>query len=123
MAMKSCLLVDDSRVVRKVARRIMESFGYECQEAEDGEKAFQACKTSLPDLIVLDWNMPVMSGIEFLEKVRQLDHGKTSRIILCTTENDMKHIQRALKAGADEYIMKPFDGDIMKAKLKQIGAI
>ncbi len=121
--MKSCLLVDDSRVVRKVARRIMESFGYECQEAEDGEKAYQACKASIPDLIVLDWNMPVMSGIEFLEKVRQLEHGKKSRIILCTTENDMKHIQRALKAGADEYIMKPFDGDIIRAKLKQIGAI
>ena len=121
--MKSCLLVDDSRVVRKVARHIFESLGFECQEAEDGEKAFEACKAGLPDLIILDWNMPVMSGIEVLEKIRRLENGKHPKILLCTTENDTRHLQRALKAGVDEYIIKPFDGDIVRGKLMQIGII
>lgn len=121
--MKSCLVVDDSRVVRKVARRIFEGFGYACEEAEDGDKAFKACLNGIPDLILLDWNMPIMSGLEFLEKVRRLQGGDKAHIILCTTENDQKHIQRAMKAGANEYIMKPFDGDIIRSKLHQIGAI
>jgi two-component system chemotaxis response regulator CheY len=121
--MKSCMVVDDSRVVRKVARRILETFGFECEEAEDGEKAFAACSAAMPDLILLDWNMPVMSGLEFLEKVRRLKNGNHPNIILCTTENDTRHIQRAMKAGANEYIMKPFDSDIMRTKLSQIGAL
>ena len=119
--MKSCMIVDDSRVVRKVARRIVEDYGFSCSEAEDGQKAYEACQKDMPDVIILDWNMPVMSGIEFLEKLRELDGGDAPLVVLCTTENDMGHIQRAIQAGANEYIMKPFDRDIIKSKFVQIG--
>lgn len=118
-----CLIVDDSRVVRKVARRILEEAGLECSEAEDGQKAYEACEREIPDAILLDWNMPVMSGIEFLEKLRQMPNGNIPKVIFCTTENDMSFIQRAMQAGADEYIMKPFNNEIIETKLKQLDII
>lgn len=120
---KSCLIVDDSRVVRKVARRIAEDTGFQCTEAEDGEKAYQSCAASMPDLILLDWLMPVMNGLEFLEKLRRMENGKHPKVIFCTTENTPKHLKRALDAGADEYIMKPFDNEIMEAKFTIVGLI
>ena len=121
--MPSCLVVDDSRVVRKVARRIVEDLGFSCEEAEDGQKAYDYCSKQMPDAILLDWNMPVMSGIEFLEKLRQMPSGTGPKVIFCTTENDMAHIQRAMSAGANEYIMKPFDSEIIESKFSQIGLI
>lgn len=121
--MKTCLIVDDSRVVRKVAQRIMSDLGFESAEAENGQEAYDYCLKQMPDVVLLDWNMPVMSGIEFLEKLRQLENGKEPKVVLCTTENDMEHIQRAMIAGADEYIMKPFDKDIVESKFSQIGLI
>ncbi len=121
--MKSCLIVDDSRVVRKVASRIARDLGFECLEAENGQLACEACEKSMPDAIILDWNMPVMSGIEFLERLRQMDGGSKPRVVFCTTENDIDHIQRAMSAGADEYIMKPFDSEIIESKFIQIGLI
>ena len=121
--MPYCLVVDDSRVVRKVARRIVEDLGFSCEEAEAGQKAYDSCVQKMPDAILLDWNMPVMSGIEFLEKLRQMPSGKTPKVIFCTTENDMAHIQRAMNAGANEYIMKPFDSEIIESKFTQIGLI
>ncbi|PZO86766.1 MAG: two-component system response regulator [Micavibrio aeruginosavorus] len=121
--MSVCLVVDDSRVVRKVARRIIEDFGFSCEEAEDGQKAYEFCAAKMPDMILLDWNMPVMSGIEFLEKLRASEGGTAPKVIFCTTENDMAHITRAMGAGADEYIMKPFDAEIIGYKLSQLGLI
>ena len=121
--MKTCLIVDDSRVVRKVASRIVHDLGFECREAEDGQKAYEACQASMPDAIILDWNMPVMSGIEFLEKLRQMANGNHPKVVFCTTENDIAHIQRAMQAGANEYIMKPFDRQIVRSKFEEIGLI
>lgn len=121
--MKSCLIVDDSRVVRKVAGRIAHDLGFSCREAEDGQKAYEACQESMPDAIILDWNMPVMSGIEFLEKLRQMEGGSHPKVVFCTTENDISHIQRAMQAGANEYIMKPFDSEIIESKFIQIGLL
>jgi len=121
--MKTCLVVDDSRVVRKVARRILEDLGFECVEAEDGQKAYESCEQKMPEAILLDWNMPVMSGIEFLEKLRQMSNGGEPKVVFCTTENDVAHIQRALTAGANEYIMKPFDSEIIETKFKQVGLL
>ena len=121
--MPSCLVVDDSRVVRKVARRIVEDLGFTCEEAEDGSKAYDFCSKQMPDAILLDWNMPVMSGIEFLEKLRGMPNGNQPKVIFCTTENDMAHITRAMTAGANEYIMKPFDSDIFESKFLQIGLL
>lgn len=121
--MSICLVVDDSRVVRKVARRILEELNFTCEEAEDGQQAYDQCSKKMPDAILLDWNMPVMSGIEFLEKLRAMPSGKSPKVVFCTTENDMAHIQRAISAGANEYIMKPFDTEIIKSKFIQIGLI
>ncbi len=121
--MKSCLVIDDSRVVRKVASRIMFDLGFDCREAEDGQKACDACEESMPDAIILDWNMPIMSGIEFLERLRKMEGGENTKVVFCTTESDVNHIQRAMKTGANEYIMKPFDSEIIKSKFIQIGLI
>ncbi len=117
----TCLVVDDSRVVRKVARRILEAHGFAVTEAEDGQRALEACRLALPDCVLLDWNMPVMDGITFLRHLRQ-EFGPTDPpVVFCTTENDLSHIEQAIAAGAQEYIMKPFDDEILSGKLNQVG--
>ncbi|BAI76129.1 two-component response regulator (plasmid) [Azospirillum sp. B510] len=121
--MKSCLVVDDSRVVRKVARKILEELSFTCSEAEDGKQAMEACAVQMPDAILLDWNMPVMTGIEFLRRLRKMSGGDQPKVVFCTTENDLAHIQEALSAGANEYIMKPFDSDIIQTKFAQVGLL
>lgn len=121
--MKSCLVVDDSKVVRMVARKILEGLNFEIEEAEDGRKAMDACLKRMPDAILLDWNMPVMSGIDFLRQLRQEPGGDKPTVVFCTTENDVERISEALKAGADEYMMKPFDGDILHSKFAEAGLI
>ncbi|MEA1832200.1 response regulator [Methylobacterium durans] len=119
--MKTCLIVDDSAVIRKVARRIVETIGLRVIEAEDGAKALAHCAEAMPDAILLDWNMPNMDGYAFLRALRQEPGGTAPKVLFCTTENDVGAIARALHAGADEYIMKPFDRDILTAKLEQVG--
>jgi two-component system, chemotaxis family, chemotaxis protein CheY len=121
--MKTCLVVDDSSVVRKIARRILEELGFEIVEAEDGEKALEACKSAMPTAILLDWNMPVTDGYEFLGNLRRMPGGDVPKVVFCTTENGMDHIARALHAGANEYIMKPFDKDIVTAKFQEVGLV
>ena len=121
--MKTCLVVDDSGVVRKIARRILEEMGFNIIEAEDGAKALEACKRAMPEAVLLDWNMPVMDGYEFLGNLRRMPGGDAPKVVFCTTENDMDHISRALHAGANEYIMKPFDKDIVTAKFHEVGLI
>lgn len=123
MTGKTCLIVDDSRVVRKVARRILEELGFVCDEAEDGKVAADTVAKSMPVMILLDWNMPVLSGIEFLQALRAMPGGDAPKVVMCTTENDMSHIMLAMQTGANEYIMKPFDKDIMQTKLEQIGLL
>lgn len=120
---KTCLIVDDSRVVRKVARRIAEDMGFTCSEAEDGQKAYGSCRSAMPDAVILDWSMPVMNGLEFLEKLRRLDGGKHPKVILCTIESSPKSMRRALDAGADEYIVKPFDNAIIESKFMIVGLL
>ncbi len=121
--MKSCLVVDDSKVIRMVARRILESLEFEVLEAADGQEALQACQASIPDAVLLDWNMPIMNGIEFLQALRSTSGGDQPIVVFCTTENDMAHIQAAMDAGANEYIMKPFDRDIIETKFNQVGLL
>ena len=120
---KTCLVVDDSRVIRKVARRILEDLGFEIAEASDGMEAMAWCRTSMPEAILLDWNMPVMDGLIFLRALRKEPEGHSPVVVFCTVENDLEHITQALEAGADEYIMKPFDGDILEAKFAQAGLV
>src|SRR5205085_9856188 len=122
-AMKSCLVVDDSSVIRKVARRILEGLDFEISEAEDGEQALDVCRRLMPDAVLLDWNMPKMDGYEFLRALRRMPDGDRPKVVFCTTENDVAHIARALHAGANEYIMKPFDKEIVEAKFQEVGLI
>jgi two-component system, chemotaxis family, chemotaxis protein CheY len=121
--MKTCLVVDDSSVIRKVARRILEGLDFKIIEAEDGQQALEQCRSALPDAVLLDWNMPVMDGYDFLKALRRLPGGDGPKVVFCTTENDVAHIARALSAGANEYIMKPFDKEIVEAKFQEVGLI
>ena len=121
--MKKCLVVDDSSVIRKVARRILEDLSFEIVEAEDGKQALELCRRSMPDAVLLDWNMPVMDGIEFLAALRREPGGTEPKVVFCTTENDVAHIAKAMRAGANEYIMKPFDREIVEAKFAEVGLI
>jgi two-component system chemotaxis response regulator CheY len=121
--MKSCLVVDDSRVIRKVARRILEDMSFAIEEAADGLEALTQCRRKMPDAVLLDWNMPVMNGLDFLRQLRQEPGGDRPVVVFCTTENDLEHISEAIRAGANEYIMKPFDGDILHSKFSEAGLV
>jgi two-component system, chemotaxis family, chemotaxis protein CheY len=121
--MKHCLVVDDSPVIRKVARRIVEEMSFKASEAENGQDALEKCRMAMPDVVLLDWNMPVMDGIAFLVALRKEQGGEMPVVIFCTTENDIEHITRAITAGANEYIMKPFDRDIIEAKFHEVGLL
>ncbi len=121
--MKHCLVVDDSRVIRKVTCRILTDLAFESEEAADGEAALQACRRKMPDAILLDWHMPNMDGIAFLRVLRRERGGDRPVVLFCTTENDVAHITEALGAGADEYIMKPFDRSILEAKFAEVGLV
>src|SRR6202161_2469399 len=118
---------DDARLPMAIGVDLRgESYGlliYQIVEAEDGEKALEVCKRGLPEAILLDWNMPIMDGYEFLGNLRRMPGGDQPKVVFCTTENDVAHIARALHAGANEYIMKPFDKDIVTAKFQEVGLI
>lgn len=121
--MTTCLIVDDSPTIRKIMQRIMRDLKFDCIEAEDGQEACDICANTMPDLIMLDWNMPVMSGIDFLLRLRAMKGGDVPKVLFCTTENGLDFIQRGLSAGADEYVMKPFDKEVIEMKLHQLGIV
>lgn len=121
--MKNCLVVDDSKVIRKVARHILESLDIKVSEACDGREALTQCQSTAHDVVLLDWNMPVMSGMEFLQQLSSVKTANRPKVIFCTTENGLGHIKAALDAGADEYVMKPFDRDTLESKLQLVGVI
>ncbi len=121
--MKQILIVDDSKVIRKVAQRILQSLDFITREAENGLEALHACKALMPDAVLLDWNMPVMDGMTFLLELRNLENGLHPKVVFCTTENEVSQITRAVHAGADEYIMKPFDRQIIMSKFEEVGLL
>lgn len=120
--MKSCLIVDDSKVIRKVARQMLENMEFAVEEAVDGQDALSQIGKGHPDVILLDWNMPVMTGIEFLKAYRS-SHSQGAKVIFCTTESELGHIQEAIEEGADEYVMKPFDRHTLESKLQMVGCL
>ena len=121
--MKTCLVVDDSRVIRKVACRILSDLSYLTVEAENGAEALMACRRQMPDMILLDGQMPLMSGIDFLRALRSETKGNHPVVLYCTTENDVAHISEAMAAGADEYILKPYDKALIEDKLAEVGLV
>lgn len=121
--MKNCLVVDDSKVIRKVARHILEALEFNVREAADGCEALACCEIQMPDVVLLDWNMPVMNGIDFLRILRQRSFPSQPRVVFCTTETDAAHIRTAIEAGADEYMMKPFDRETLEVKLEIAGVV
>lgn len=121
--MTTCLIVDDSKIVRKVVRRIVEAFGFTILEAENGQEAVDHARANSVDVVILDWNMPVMDGLECMKQIRADPAVHQPKIIFCTTENEFGKIQQAMMNGADEYVMKPFDEAIIAGKLRQLGII
>ena len=119
----TCLVVDDSRVVRKAARRIVEKLGFAVREAADGAEALVACREAMPRAVLLDWNMPVLDGIGFLRAARAEFGPDRPVVVLCTTEAAVERIVEALEAGAQEYIMKPFDAPLLQDKFAQAGLL
>lgn len=120
---KTCLIVDDSKMIRRVATRILKDLKFEPSEAGDGREAISLCRSSMPDAILLDWNMPIMDGLSFLKALRKEPGGKDPVVVFCTAERDVTKIAEALDAGADEYVMKPFDSDIIESKFMEAGLV
>lgn len=118
--MKSCLIVDDSSVIRKVARRILENLDLIVDEAEDGQEALEKCKREMPDVIFLDWQMPIMGGIDFLKALRGYNGGEHPKVLFCTTERDIGQIAMARKVGANDHMLKPFDQAMLEEKFQTL---
>jgi two-component system chemotaxis response regulator CheY len=122
--LKTILLVDDSRAVRLICRRVMSSLGFESLEAEHGRQALDVVRSGRTiDVILLDWNMPVMDGLEFLRALAAEPLVPRPTVIMCTTENEASRIAEALAAGATEYIMKPFNEEIVRLKFQEVGVL
>ncbi len=114
--MKLCLVIDDSSVIRKVARTILSDLGYLVVEAENGEQALEQCRNEMPDAIFLDWDLPDMSGFDFLVAFRNKFPGQQPHIVYATTENDPLDISRSITTGASDYVTVPFDRAALSAK-------
>jgi len=116
-------IVDDSRFVRSFLRGLLEDKGIECAEASDGQAGMDQLNSGLPfDLVLIDWNMPVMNGLEMLKRLRT-EGFDSLRVMMVTTEAENDFILRALDAGADEYLMKPFDNEALSEKLAMLGLV
>lgn len=117
------LIVDDSRFVRGYLRGLLEEKGIECEEAADGHAGLEKLKQGPPfDIALVDWNMPVMNGLEMLQRLRTEGYGGM-KVMMVTTEAENTFILRALDAGADEYLMKPFDDQALTEKLAMLGLV
>lgn len=121
--MNRCLVIDDSRVMRKVARSILEDLNFDTAEAEDTDVALEYCRTGMPELILLDFDLPSASGVDFVRKLRHERGGERPVIVFCTTDNDVLQISQALAAGANDYVQKPFDREALHSKLTTAGLI
>jgi len=120
--MRHVLVVDDSTVIRKIVRRVLEGMDLEVTEASDVRQALAACSLSMPDAIFVDAIMPVLDGCEFVRRLRRMHGGDGPKAIICLNENEVAQIARAMHAGASDFMMKPFDADHVRAKFAFIGA-
>ena len=120
------LIADDSRVMRQIVIRTLRQAGHgghEIVEAENGAQALEMVRSEAPDLVLSDWNMPEMNGLEFIRAVRQDARFTGLVILMVTTETETDQMLRALSAGADEYLMKPFQKDALIDKLRMVGVV
>ena len=120
---KTCLVVDDHEVVRRVVVHMMQAFGFACREAASGAEMLAACATTRPDVIILDWILPDQSGLVCLDALRRSAGGARTPIIYAMSENDVGQLVRARAVGADAIIVKPFDRATLHQKLADAGAI
>lgn len=123
--MSKALVVDDSRAVRMILGRTLRELGYEVGEAGNGKEALEMLEKDPAQyrLVLVDWNMPVMNGLELLESLRAREQFSSLLIVMVTTETELGHMALALDAGANEYVMKPFTKDILVSKLELVGAV
>lgn len=121
--MKTGLIIEDSRVIRVIVGKALQEMGFTPLEAEDGKTALEMCKKELPDFIIMDWILPVMDGMAFLNEFHKLPDNEKVTIIFCSSKNNPEDIQMALDNGATEYIMKPFDSEILRFKLGLAGLL
>lgn len=119
--MQVIMIVDDSPVIRKVADRLLRDMGFIVIETGDGSEALNMCSHKMPDAILVDWNLPSMSGTEFIQEFRALDGAQKVKILFCTSEIMVAEMTRAKRAGASGFLMKPFDRNILDTKLREIG--
>jgi two-component system chemotaxis response regulator CheY len=116
------LVVDDSRAIRSIIGKTVRELGFEVLEAGHGREALdRLAEAGRVELILVDWNMPEMNGFDFLVAARQNTAWKDTVIVMVTTETEMSLMQRALDAGANEYVMKPFTRDVLREKLQLVG--
>lgn len=116
------LVIDDSKAIRVILKKMMNEFGFETFEAENGQDAMKKLREMMHcDIALVDWNMPVMNGLEFVKAVRAVAFFQKTKIMMVTTESEMSRMQLALSEGADEYVMKPFTKEIILDKLTQLG--
>ncbi len=121
--MATCLIADDSKIIRMVLAKIMTNLGFDVIEAEDGEDVVKQWRKTPLDLIIMDWRLPVMEGIDVLYMIRSNVKMQQPKILFCSSLNDEAKIREALQGGADDYIMKPFDEEIIESKITMLGLI
>jgi two-component system chemotaxis response regulator CheY len=119
--LRTCLIVEDSSTIRRVLREMMRRLHFFPLEAKSAEEAFAICTKRLPEVLLVDWNLPGIDGVGLVELVRALPGGRDPKVLMCTVESSMAHIERAMSAGADEYIMKPFTMEALADKLSLAG--
>jgi len=117
--MAYCLIADDSAAMRRVVRGMLTDLGVEPGEAVDGREAVESCRARMPDAVLLDWNMPIMDGFAVLQALS--DHRARAKVIFCTSGAEAGPITRAMAAGASEYLIKPFDRDLLAGKFQTLG--
>ncbi|MDE1466505.1 response regulator [Aurantiacibacter sp. D1-12] len=120
---RTCLVVDDSRVIRKVASSIATGLGFIVVEAENGEEALVRCKAAMPDLVLTDWDMPVMDGPTFVSSLRELPGASAVKVVFCTSKGEADDIHKGIGSGADDYVVKPFNDATLTPKLRKLGVI
>jgi two-component system chemotaxis response regulator CheY len=116
------LVIDDSRAIRLILRRMLGQLGFLVDEAANGREALDRLEAGpMPELLLVDWNMPEMNGLDFVMAVRRPPYSSTTRVVMVTTETEIPQMVRALDAGADEYVMKPFTRESIVEKLQLLG--